>query len=221
MRRAPAIAGVMAGLFVASACSSAPERLDGQAGPVGGSSPSPSVDSSPAPPPSPSSPPSASSSPSPSSASPTSKTPTSPAANRLVLGPTGLGKLKIGMTRAQAEASGLITDIDGGSEGCGAATLKADPDGTVTYSPNLGVIAIPAYGRIATPEGIRIGSTLKQVQATYDDFEGSDVDETGNFNNGRGWAGGDDGNKVRYRFHFRDGEVEYLGLEHDDQDCYE
>ena len=37
-----------------------------------------------------------------------------------------------------------------------------------TLSPGLGVEMIAATGRMVTPEGIRIGSTLDQVRKAYD-----------------------------------------------------
>ncbi|RAK28832.1 hypothetical protein B0I29_119170 [Actinoplanes lutulentus] len=140
-----------------------------------------------------------------------------------MFGPAGLGKLTIGMTVAQAKATGLITNYEGGSSpGCGASVLKASPDaGSVVHSPDLGVISIPAYGRLATPEGIRIGSTLKQVKSAYDDLLAGGVDDTLDSGNGRAWATGDDGDKVHYRFHFTDSKVAELFLEHDNQNCYE
>ncbi|BCJ44057.1 hypothetical protein GCM10010168_08700 [Actinoplanes ianthinogenes] len=140
------------------------------------------------------------------------------------IGPTGLGALKIGMTLAQATATGLITGYENydGPEACGNSHLKGAPEspaGAVTHSPRLGVVAIQAYGDMQTPEGIGFGSTLDQVRAAYPSFEGSDIDEPERTGDGRAWARAS--GAVNYRFTFDNDKVIELGLEHKDQDCYE
>lgn len=137
-----------------------------------------------------------------------------------MLGPRGLGKLKIGMTVKAADATG---EIDASGTGCGSAPLKSarDADVSVMYS-DRGLIYIPAYGRIATPEGIRIGSTLKQVKNAYADFIIHTIDEEGFTGNGRAYAGREDGyDGVHYAFFFQDGKLDRLGLQHDEQNCYD
>ncbi|WIM95045.1 hypothetical protein ACTOB_007110 [Actinoplanes oblitus] len=127
------------------------------------------------------------------------------------------------MTVNQAKATGLITGYTtyDGPEGCGNSRLKGagSSGGEITHSPRLGVVAIQAYGKMHTPEGIGFGSTMDQVRSAYPDFEGSDVDETERFGDGRAWAHAS--GKVNYRFTFDNDKVIELGLEHQNQDCYE
>lgn len=140
-----------------------------------------------------------------------------------MIGPTGLGTLKIGMTVSQAKATGLITNYEAydGPEGCGYSKLKGagGSAGAVTHSPQLGVVAIQGYGKMHTPEGIGLGDTLDEVKQTYSDFEASDVDETERTGDGRAWAHA--AGKVNYRFTFDNDKLTELGLEHQNQDCYE
>lgn len=95
---------------------------------------------------------------------------TDPAAGSLELTPKGYGALELGMTAAEAEATGIAQHVrPPAAPGCGTFDLGAHrADQTDGYvSPTYGVVAIFARGTIATPEGIRLGSTLGQVKATY------------------------------------------------------
>src|SRR5438045_2232425 len=92
----------------------------------------------------------------------------------LVLGPAGVGALKLGMTRDQAESTKLITPFTHVDEtNCGwVATLADAPPtdtsaGTVLASETFGVAAIFAYGTIGTPEHIALGSTGTDVGKAY------------------------------------------------------
>jgi hypothetical protein len=216
MRRKVLSLGMALGVAVLSGCGAQPEHLDGQAIPAGGMPP-PSTTPSAAP-----TPKTSATSSKPSSKPATSKTSSAPRVGQ-VIGPTGIGTLKIGSNLAQARATGLITGYQSpdGSLGCGYSKLKGagDSGGEVTHSPKLGIVAIQAYGNMHTPEGITFGSTLDQVQETYPDFEPSEVDDTGRTGDGRGWAHAS--GKVNYRFTFSDDKVVELGLEHKNQDCYE
>ena len=93
-----------------------------------------------------------------------------------VLGPFGLGGLRLGMTAEQAQASGLVrTDEHTTAPGaaCAEAFRLTDaryPQGGVALSTGTGVAAIAAYGSVETPEGIRIGSTQADVQGAYPDW---------------------------------------------------
>ncbi|MBB4753249.1 hypothetical protein [Actinoplanes lobatus] len=212
MRRTILIIATAAGVAAAAGCAGSPQRLDGQASPAGAATPAPPSATTAAPAASPSATPS-SASPKPSK---TSRTPTT-----AVLGPTGFGKLSIGMSIKAAAATG---EVDATGTGCGSAPLKSanDADVTVVYS-DRGLLYIPAYGRVATPEGIRIGSTYAQVDRAYSDFILRAIDAEGGFNgSGTAFAGEKDGHEgVHYRFAFKDSKVVELALEHDDQNCYE
>ncbi|GGN50767.1 hypothetical protein FHR83_009008 [Actinoplanes campanulatus] len=216
MRHTILVLATAAGVAAAAGCAGSPQRLDGQASPAGAATPAPPSATTAAPAVSPAVSPSVT----PSSASPkpskTSRSPTTP-----VLGPTGFGKLYVGMSIKAAAATG---EVDATGTGCGSAPLKSanDADVTVIYSER-GLLYIPAYGRIATPEGIRIGSTYEQVDRAYSDFFLRAIDAEGGFNgSGTAFAGEKDGHAgVHYRFAFKNSKVTELALEHDDQNCYE
>jgi hypothetical protein len=216
MRRTALTLGIALGVAVLSGCASTPEHLDGQAIPVGArpTSAKPSATAK-------------VSTPAPAGSSTRPTTPTSKASpsrtTSQVIGPTGIGALKIGMSLNQAKTTGLITryQTPDGDVGCGYSKLKGSggSDGGVTHSRTLGVVAIQAYGKMRTPEGITFGSTMQQVEEAYPDFEPSEVDDT--VHAGAGRASAHASGHVNYRFTFSDDQVVELGLEHDQQDCYE
>jgi hypothetical protein len=86
------------------------------------------------------------------------------------LGPYGYGSVKLGMTAKKAKATGqVVKKMPGG--GCSGWDLKKfrtpkDSIG-IWLSPHVGLAAIFAAKGMKTPEGIKIGSTLKQVEAAY------------------------------------------------------
>ncbi|MEV6298962.1 hypothetical protein AB0M02_06110 [Actinoplanes sp. NPDC051861] len=208
-----------AAVALTAACGNSPEQVAGEAQPVGGASPAPSATSA--------GPATASPSAAPTTAQPSSPTPSrtagKPQSRALVLGPTGLGQLKIGMSVKDAVATGEIKAAYKG-EGCGSSELRAagSSDITVITSSDKGLVFIPAYDRIATPAGIRIGSTIAQVRAAYSDFALNPIDEEDFQGTGRGLAGTEDRyDGVHYRFHFKNNKVAELALEHDEQNCYE
>lgn len=105
---------------------------------------------------------------------PSSSPPSNPtvSANDHVLGPNGLGKLKLGMTHDEAAASGALTQFapDPGS-GCVLLHLAGRPvdpsRGDGYFSHALGIAAIFAPPGVKTPEGIGVGSTIAQVEHAY------------------------------------------------------
>ncbi|MBB5866991.1 hypothetical protein F4553_000370 [Allocatelliglobosispora scoriae] len=86
-----------------------------------------------------------------------------------VLGPAGLGTLMLGMTKDQADATGVAGNF--GSFPYGACTLKSwirkPQGGSVLISENLGVAVIGVPAGIRTVEGIGLGSTRADVVKAY------------------------------------------------------
>jgi hypothetical protein len=86
-----------------------------------------------------------------------------------VLGPRGFGALRLGMTKAQAVATGSLSGLE--DTGCWGATISgpgAPKDGSVTISKGHGLVLIViADHRVRTPEGISLGATLTEVKRAY------------------------------------------------------
>jgi len=91
-----------------------------------------------------------------------STTPTTPASD--VLGPTGYDRLRIGMSYADALATGEVGDR---SDGAANAALAGRPDAGLCLSKKDGLMAIFLGAGMHTPEGIRIGSSTAELQAAY------------------------------------------------------
>lgn len=153
-----------------------------------------------------------------------STSPTAPVGD--ALGPFGYGALKLGATKAEAKASGLAEGITGTEGECGGASdgrlLGAQPpseeaiNGQLFFSVNTGkLIAIYATGDVATPEGIKLGSTVAQLKAAFGEWGAEEGEE------GRGGAPVAGNEKAYYRIVVDGGEVVELSLDSIDQDCYE
>jgi hypothetical protein len=194
------LTGLMAG-----ACSPGVERLDGQAAPAGIAAPS-------TPPPATTAASTTKPSTSPSSSPSTSKA--SPIQQRLVLGPDGLGGLKLRMTREQAEATGLIEgyEVEDFTGNCGIARLRSTGDG-VHFTPGLGLSSIDAPDGVRTPQGIRIGSTLNELQQTYPSWE--------DLGTGYGWVKVPGNSRNSFRIDVRNSKVSYITLTTEGQKCVE
>src|SRR5262245_59871130 len=99
-----------------------------------------------------------------------------PQLSRTVLGPDGFGAVKLGMTLAQAQATHLVSTptTELGQTSSTGRLLAAPSDGSPSlfFSPTLGLAAIDAYPGITTPAGIKIGSTLAQLQLAYPTWQG-------------------------------------------------
>ena len=230
MRTTPVLGAILC-VTLAAGCTAGPQRVGGDAAPAGASSSAPAPSSTPttAPSTTPSAtattaeppPPSRSSAPASTTAKPAPTPSETPAPS--VLGPNGLGALRLGMTVEQAEATGLIVAFPGGTgSGCTQTHLRAGPEANVYYTKSLGIEIIDAYAGIRTPEGIRIGSSLAAVRAAYPDWysvdAGSDAEK---YSNGRGYAKVPGNGKAYYRIFIRDLKVQELTLQHRSQNCYE
>ena len=135
----------------------------------------------------------------------------------LVLGPDGLGALKLGMDRSQAEATGVVEPFRNEPSGrCSwRSQLTGAPagQGTVFHSDALGVATIEAYEGVRTPEGIAIGSPLAAVDQAYPGWLDNAVPR------GIAPVPGHDG--IVYRIGYDGGKVTRLTLQYARQDCYE
>ncbi|MBO3743284.1 hypothetical protein [Actinoplanes flavus] len=196
MRRMGLAGAMVAAVVVTGGCGQGVERLDGAAAPDGAGTTSPSVANSP--------------SPAVSSASPT---PSRTSAAPLALGPRGLGKLRLGMTVKEAQATGMITNyhVEDYLHRCGVAKLEdGDGKGGVYFTPNeLGLSIIYTYGSVGTPEGIRLGSTHEAVTKAYPDFV-FDLGEGETEGNGNADVPGN--SKAFYAITIKDDKVGSLGL---------
>jgi hypothetical protein len=138
-----------------------------------------------------------------------------------VLGSTGLGALHLGMSRDQAQATGLVAPFryEPNSPGCLYRSelrgVPADSDaGTVFHSTELGVATIDAYPGVQTPEGITIGSSMAAVLQAY---PGVATDASP----GRVVVPVPGNPAAGYRIAFIDDRVAQLTLQFANQDCYE
>jgi hypothetical protein len=91
-----------------------------------------------------------------------------PAGSVPILGPDGYGALRLGMSFADAKATGLLAGADTPPLGCGRYGLGEGVAAVaaVTISAKDGIVSFQATGA-ATPERIRIRSTRHQVEAAY------------------------------------------------------
>ncbi|MEU8329974.1 hypothetical protein [Micromonospora sp. NPDC048839] len=137
----------------------------------------------------------------------------------LVLGPNGLGSLKLGMSREQATATGMLRPFADYRDECALAQLRPAPTdkGNVNHSRTLGIATIDAYGSIKTPEGARIGMSSADMVRIYPGWTAADGDAT----NGRGIVKTPGNNKAVYRIETDKGAVIQLTLQYANQNCYE
>jgi hypothetical protein len=143
-----------------------------------------------------------------------------------MLGPFGYGALKIGATKAEAKASGLAEGISGSKGQCGGtgdgwlkgAQKPTDENigGMLFFSATTGkLISIYAYGEVATPEGIKVGSTVAELKAAFGKLDAE------NGAAGQVYAPVAGNSKATYRINVIDGKVNELSLDSVGQDCYE
>ncbi|MEU4328496.1 hypothetical protein [Nonomuraea dietziae] len=88
------------------------------------------------------------------------------------LGPYGYGKVKLGMSAKKAKATGkVVLKWPAGLGACSGWDHKAHPTKKsqvgLYISKKVGVAVIFAPKGVKTPEGIGIGSTMKQVKKAY------------------------------------------------------
>jgi hypothetical protein len=100
----------------------------------------------------------------PTSATTVTTSPTTSVTATGILGPKGYGSLKLGMSYADAIATGQLEKSKASVFGW---TVKGHPDAPVCLKKTGGLMAIFGDSSMATPEGIGLGSTLKQVKGAY------------------------------------------------------
>ena len=204
--RAMPVVGTITCLLLVGACSS-PAHRSGDAAPAGSPEQTTSAPTTGTPA-------------SPTSSSPSARPSSSATTTALVLGPNGLGSLKLGMSRQQATATGMLRPIADYREECAPAQLRSAPTdkGYVNLSRTLGIATIDAYGSITTPEGARIGMSSADVFRIY---PGWTAVNDGDATNGRGFAKTPGNDKAVYRIATKNGTVTELTLQYANQNCYE
>jgi hypothetical protein len=121
----------------------------------------------------------------------TTPTESEPAGEEFVVAPGRVGAAQVGMTKAQAAATGLFnTDVDHGADDCrGVSPLEwkssvgTGLDVFLNDSGRIASMGISAGGP-KTAEGIGVGSTLAQIQDAYEDLtpvEEAGFDQSGNY----------------------------------------
>jgi hypothetical protein len=136
----------------------------------------------------------------------------------LVLGPDGVGDLKLGMSLQAALGTGLLTGksaVDPG--GCDAGyRLKSTANSVIWVSADKKIIAIGAEA--ATPEGITVGSSRADVKRAYPKYNHvSDPEPM----DGRGLAAVPGNSKAQFRIMIEDDKVTSVTLQSTEQGCYE
>lgn len=173
--------------------------------------------------------PSASATPGPSGARSATATPkaiaTKPAESSQALGPFGYRALYLGMTAKQVRATKMVADFDDptSDDGCAFAQIKSVPKdsngankGAIVISADLGLIAIYAWGTVATPEGLKLGDTYAKVHAAYPKWSGIEG------HSGHGLVAAPGNSAANYRIDVgANGRVLSLALQAVGQDCYE
>lgn len=87
-----------------------------------------------------------------------------------VIGPDSYGKLRLGMTEQEANASGVTMRSTVARGGCGQYQFGGSgmpSSGSATVSSQHGIIAIKPSAPAHTPEGIGKGSSASEVYAAY------------------------------------------------------
>jgi hypothetical protein len=152
--------------------------------------------------------------------------PSVPTPSPAPLGPDGYAGLALGMTKSQAMTTGLAAGISGNNGTCGAdgdgrlsGAIPADAsdlEGKLFFSTTTGkLVIIGAMSGVATPEGVHLGSLVKEVKKAYPKWKGSEGDE------GLGFVKVPGNAAALYRIYIDAGQVLELTLQTADQDCAE
>lgn len=143
------------------------------------------------------------------------------------LSPTGLGALKLGMSKSEARETGEVAHVIGSKGSCGQPNsdgwLKAagksaedESSGGLAFSSSSNkLVAIFAYPGVTTKEGIGLGSSQEELQAAYPEWEAITED-----NESGGYVKTDSATNSHYIITVAQGKVNGLSLESDDLDCW-
>lgn len=101
-----------------------------------------------------------------------------PPSTSKVIGPDGWGRLRLGMSEAQAVATGEFDPAEPASGSPCHRYWLAGSSGPVDISPDHGVSMISPGGAVQTPEGVGVGSTDAQVRAAYPNATFADYEFT-------------------------------------------
>ncbi|CAM3992898.1 hypothetical protein KIPE111705_35145 [Kibdelosporangium persicum] len=115
-----------------------------------------------------------------------------------ILGPSGVGRMRLGMTEEQLLATSQVHSPERSSAGCALYTSKT-ATGTVHLSADKTVVAFAFTSGVVTPERVTIGSPEEAVRAAYSGMTGNSVRAPGNAN-------------ATYEFTFIGGKVSKIAL---------
>ncbi|WP_433271779.1 hypothetical protein ACQPZF_13740 [Actinosynnema sp. CS-041913] len=89
-----------------------------------------------------------------------------------VLDHSGFGAIKLGMTKEELEATGLVGGVAGpAGETCELYPLQSGNGGVWVQNDGTGVASIIVKGDVQTAEGVRTGATKAEVRAAYPALE--------------------------------------------------
>jgi hypothetical protein len=147
---------------------------------------------------------------------PSTDTEPEPPGNPMAFGPSGFDGVSLGMTQADAEATGVITQnrVPDGAPGCTGydwtGFSRPPSDYVVIISATAGVARITSLTNAVTPEGIYRGVGLNKLRAAYPDGTGDDYE----------WVAPVPGNpQARYDFVLEDGRVSFMRLDVVGSEC--
>jgi hypothetical protein len=149
--------------------------------------------------------------------------PPSAAGPPTVLGPTGFGTLRLGMTKEKATATGLVERWPAAATGCEQNTfLTSAPGGErgrVYLDDNDKIQIIDGYPGVRTPEGVEIGTSKSALLRAYPGWR--NVVDNDPDTDGRGLVAVPGNSKAEYRIVTEAGKVTELTLQYRNQTCYE
>src|SRR5205823_3689849 len=87
---------------------------------------------------------------------------------QLILGPAGLGKLRLGMSEREAAATGEALDVDPKSQSTAPCSSQEINGVTIHFSRDHRIVGLAGpLERTRTAEGIGAGATVADITAVY------------------------------------------------------